>query len=78
VVEKCSPERIEGSATLTIAMSRMTMNWARQTTSRSAFVERGNLVSEAVVAFTWDTVQHFLSRYKRGVYPGSRTHTQHF
>jgi hypothetical protein len=30
-----------------------------------------------LVEFTLDTVQQSLSRYKRGVYPGSRSHT-HF
>jgi hypothetical protein len=54
------------------------MNWARQTTTRSAVVELGSLVLEAVVAFTMSTVLEYLSRYKRGVYPGSRTHTQYF
>ena len=35
-VENSRPTGIDGSATLTIEMSRTTMNWARQTTSRSA------------------------------------------
>jgi len=56
VVEKCSPERIDGSATLTMATSRMTMNWARQTTARSAFLERADSVfmgaEMGAVAFT--------------------------
>jgi hypothetical protein len=56
----------------------MTMNWARQTTTRSAVLELGSLVLKAVVVFTMTTVLEYLSRYKRGVYPGSRTHTQHF
>jgi hypothetical protein len=34
----------------------MTMNWARHTTTRSAVVELGSLVLEAVVAFTTSTV----------------------
>jgi hypothetical protein len=54
----------------------MTMNWARQTTMRSAFVERSGLELVAVVEFTRDTVRQSLSRYKRGVYPGSRADTQ--
>src|SRR3954449_6809532 len=36
VAEKCSPRSIEGSATFTIVASRTTMNWARQTTTRTA------------------------------------------
>jgi hypothetical protein len=54
----------------------MTMNWARQTTISSDVVELGSLVLGAVIAFTMSTVLEYLSRYKRGVYPGSRTHTQ--
>ncbi len=40
VVEKCRPLWIDGSATLTIEMSRMTMNCARQTISSRALFER--------------------------------------
>jgi transcriptional regulator with XRE-family HTH domain len=46
---------MEGSATLTMEMSRTTMNWARQTTARSALVELSRRARKFLVA-SMDTV----------------------
>src|SRR6059058_5173377 len=47
--EKCRPRWIDGSATFTIVASKMTMNCARQTITRTSqrLVERGEAREEA-------------------------------
>src|SRR5947209_7668512 len=62
VVEKPRLVRIDGSATFTTATSRITMNWARQTTKMRKLVEAGRGDLMAVVAFTGISVRSFVSR----------------
>ena len=51
--EKCRERWIDGSATFTMVASRMTMNWARPTMTRTSqgLVRRGSMVVLLIVGY---------------------------